>query len=50
MSTTIKKISSDVWALEQGMVRCFLIAGSQRAVLLDTGAEACDLMGLIRII
>lgn len=48
MSTTIRKISSGVWALEQEMVRCFLIAGSQRAVLLDSGAEDCDLMGLIR--
>lgn len=48
MSTTIRKISSNVWALEQGMVRCFLIAGTQRAVLLDTGAEPCDLLGLIR--
>lgn len=48
MPTTIKRISSGVWALEQDMVRCFLIAGTQRAVLLDSGAEVCNLMDLIR--
>lgn len=48
MSTTRKKISSGVWALEQDMVRCFLITGSQRGILLDTGAEPCDLLGLVR--
>jgi hypothetical protein len=36
--TTVKKISSGVWAFDQGMVRCFLIVGSVRAMLLDTGA------------
>ena len=47
-NTTIKRVSSGVWALEQSMVRCFLIVGQQRALLLDTGAEPCDLLGLIR--
>ena len=47
-NTTIKRVSSGVWALEQNMVRCFLIVGQQRALLLDTGAEPCDLLGLIR--
>lgn len=47
-NTTVKRVSSGVWALEQEIVRCFLIVGQQRALLLDTGAEACDLMGLIR--
>ena len=45
---TVKRVSSGVWALEQEIVRCFLIVGQQRALLLDTGAEACDLMGMIR--
>ena len=47
-NTIVKRVSSGVWALEQEIVRCFLIVGQQRALLLDTGAEACDLMGLIR--
>ncbi len=47
-NTTVKRVSSGVWALEQEIVRCFLIVGQQRALLLDTGAEPCDLMGMIR--
>lgn len=47
-TTTVKKISSGVWSLEQEMVRCFLIVGQQRAMLLDTGAAPCDLPALIR--
>lgn len=48
MATTLKKISSGVYSLEQEMVRSFLIVGTQRAMLLDTGAEPCDILGLIR--
>lgn len=48
MATTLQKISSGVYSLDQEMVRCFLIVGQTRAMLLDTGAEACDLMALIR--
>lgn len=48
MTTNLQKISSGVWAIDQGMVRCFLIVGQERALLLDTGAGPCDLMGLIR--
>lgn len=48
MQTTIQKLSSGVYSIDQEMVRCFLIVGSQRAMLLDTGAEPCDLLGLIR--
>lgn len=50
LTTTLNKISSDVWAIEQEMVRCFLILGSQRALLLDTGAGECDMMALIRTV
>ncbi len=46
--TTIKKLSFGVYSIDQEMVRCFLILGSSRAILLDTGAEACSLMELIR--
>ncbi len=48
METTIQKISSGVYAIDQEMVRSFLIVGAQRAMLLDTGAEECDILGLIR--
>lgn len=50
LNTTVKKISSGVWAIDQEMVRCFLIVGKERALLLDTGAEPCDLLGLIRTV
>lgn len=46
-NTTIQKVSSGVYSIEQEMVRCFLILGQSRAILLDTGAEPCDLLGLI---
>ena len=49
-NTTVNKISSNVWAFDQDMVRSFLIVGSQRALLLDTGAAECDMMALIRSI
>jgi len=48
MQTTVSELSSGVWAIDQGMVRSFLIVGTQRALLLDTGAGACDLLGMIR--
>ena len=48
MQTTIQKLRSGVYSIDQEMVRCFLIVGSQRAMLLDTGAEQCDLLALIR--
>lgn len=46
--TTIKKLSGGVYSIDQEMVRSFLIVGQERAMLLDTGAEECDLLGLIR--
>lgn len=48
MQTTIKKLSSGVYSIDQEMVRAFLIVGSARAMLLDTGAEPCDLLQMIR--
>lgn len=48
MQTTIKKLSSGVYSIDQEMVRAFLIVGSARAMLLDTGAEPCDLLKMIR--
>lgn len=48
MQTTVQKISSGVWAFDQGMVRCFLIVGKTRAMLLDTGAAPCRMDEMIR--
>ena len=48
MQTTIGRISDGVWAIDQGMVRSFLIVGTKRALLLDTGAGECDLIEMIR--
>ncbi len=48
METTIKRLSSGVYSIDQEFVRCFLILGQQRAMLLDTGAVECDLPGLVR--
>lgn len=50
MATTLNLISPGVYALEQGMVRSFLILGDEKALLLDTGAEELDIMSLIRTV
>ena len=46
--TTLRRLSDTVWAIEQGFVRCFLITGTERALLFDSGAEPCDMRGLLR--
>lgn len=46
--TMLQKLRDNIWAIDQGFVRCFLIVGKTRALLFDTGAEPCDLMGIIR--
>lgn len=48
MRTTLEHIRENVWAIDQEMVRSFLIVGEERALLLDTGAEPCDLTALLR--
>ncbi len=50
LTTTVTAVSSGVYSFDQGMVRCFLIVGTKRAMLLDTGAAPCDLLQLIRSI
>lgn len=50
LTTTMKEIRSGIWVIDQVMVRCFLIVGSRKALLLDTGAAPCDMMALIRTI
>lgn len=48
LDTRMDKLAEGVWAIDQGMVRCFLIVGTERALLLDTGAGPRDLMGYVR--
>lgn len=48
LKTTLQKLSTGVYSIDQEMVRSFLILGDQRALLLDTGAQECDLLELIR--
>lgn len=48
MATEILELDPDLYALEQEMVRLFLIVGSERALLVDTGADPCDLDALVR--
>ena len=46
--TTLQKIRDNLWAIDQGFVRCFLIVGEKKGLLFDTGAAPCDMLGLIR--
>lgn len=48
MKTGLQKLADNLWAIDQGFVRCYLIVGEERALLLDAGAAPCDIMGLIR--
>lgn len=47
VKTVITRLSDTTWAFEQGMVRCFYIAGADRAVLLDTGVAPENLFQLM---
>lgn len=39
---TIERINGDTWRIEDGFVRCFLLAGTEKAILIDTGATSAD--------
>ncbi len=41
-------IDDSTWAIDEGMVRCYLLAGTERAVLLDSGNGAGDLQKLVK--
>lgn len=47
VKTVVRCLSDHTWAFEQGMVRCFYIAGMDRAVLLDTGVAPENLFQLM---
>ena len=36
----VVKIDDTTWAIEEGMVRSYLLAGSERAMLIDSGNGA----------
>ena len=48
--TTLESLCEGVWKLEQGMVRSFLLVGSERALLFDTGAADVNLPAMIRAV
>ena len=48
--TLLKRLDDNVWAIEQDMVRCFLVVGAENALLFDTGAAPCDLPKIIRTV
>ncbi len=43
----INKISDGFWSIEDGRVRCFLVEGKDRAILVDTGFGTGDLASLV---
>lgn len=45
--TIVRRLSDTTWAFQQGMVRCFYIAGADRALLLDTGVVPENLFQLM---
>ncbi len=47
VKTVVRRLSDTTWAFEQGMVRCFYIAGADRALLLDTGVAPENLFQLM---
>jgi len=43
---TIEKINNSTWVIDDGFVRCFLLAGTEKAILIDTGATSADAKAL----
>ncbi len=43
----VVKIDESTWAIEEGMVRCYLLAGTERAMLIDSGNGAGDLRSVV---
>ncbi|MDR0446931.1 MAG: MBL fold metallo-hydrolase [Oscillospiraceae bacterium] len=48
MSYEAIKITDGAWRIENGMVRCFLFAGSEKALLIDTGMSDEDLASEVK--
>ncbi len=47
LKTTVITYEKGIYAFDQEMVRCFLILGREKALLLDTGAQAVDLSAIL---
>lgn len=45
---TVRVIFDGIWAIDQDFVRCFLVEGTERAVLIDTCYTDADLPGVVR--
>ncbi len=41
-------IDDSTWAIDEGMVKCYLLAGKERALLIDSGNGAGDLKEVVR--
>lgn len=48
METKLIPLAEGLYAIDQGMVRAYLIVGSEKALLLDSGAAPCDVLALVR--
>lgn len=48
METKLTPLAEGLYAIDQGMVRSYLIVGSEKALLLDAGVAPCDILALIR--
>lgn len=48
METVIKKIDENIFAIDQEMVRSFVIVGQKQALIIDTGAVSIDFLALVR--
>ncbi len=48
METTVKKYNDALYAIDQEMVRCFVVLGTEKALVIDTGAIPFDIKSLIK--
>lgn len=42
------EIDESTWAIDEGLVRCYLLAGTERAMLIDSGNGAGDLQKVVK--
>lgn len=48
MKTIIKKIDENIYAIDQEMVRSFVVIGEKQAMVIDAGVERVDFLSYIR--
>lgn len=49
-STTVQQLNDHIYAIDQEMVRSYVILGTEKAVVLDFGVSACNFLELVRSI